>query len=324
MKKYEEIHIWEFPPAKTFICLEETFRINLFNKLFNVFGTQQRLIKFINQKSIKYGIKRNYGTGHIYGWIKGKKFDRGKIKNINIPLWMLIEFSKLKGVASLNKIESKIEAYGCGGKCNQITEPKLPIILTPELVSVIFHLMGDGHIGKTGVCSSYRQMNKTGLMQFYTKLTNNFGNFKYSKAEFRDGRLNIPKTITNFYETYFELSDTDTFKAYLPKNIKSLSRDFLIAGLCAFIVDEGNICDVITIYSKNRKLIEDVREIGIKCGYICYEIKEKYAYGKFDCYRFNISSKSYKDMYADIKRISKSFPTCDLAQKMRRFIEKIH
>ena len=68
----------------------------------------------------------------------------------------------------------------------------------------------------------------------------------------------------------------------------------------------------------------DIREIGIKSGYMCHPLREKFARGELDAYRFSISCKSYKKFYEDIMRLSSLFPTCQLAQKMNKFIKKIH
>lgn len=327
MKNYKKIHIWEFPPTLTFIRLNEEFRTDLFDKLISKTGSQEKLLLIVNKNSVRYCIKRNHGSGNLYSWIKGEKLDRGTTRKINIPLWFLIEASIIltennNSNEIMEKIEKNIEFYTSWGKSNPITTPKLPLYLTPELVSIIFHFTGDGHIGRKGVSSSYRQMNKHGLNNFLKKLENSFGNFEYSKNEFENGRLNVPKVITNFYNYYFQLPDTSTFKAYIPNNIKELDKDFLIAGLVSFIVDEGHIDEVITIYSKNKRLLEDIHEIAIICGYLCHPIREKYAYKKFDCYRFNISSKSFTKLAEDINILSSTFPTCDLAQKQHKLVRK--
>jgi len=287
------------------------------------------LLNILNKSAKQYQITRKYNTGHISSWIKGYKKDRGKIKNINIPLWLLIEISKIlseenrKNNKIMKEIEKNIEYYTGTGKSHWIINPKLPLYLTPEMISVIFHFVGDGHIGRKKVVSSYRQMNKEGLNNFLRKLQNIFGDFNYPKSEFDNGRLNIPKIITEFYKYYFKLPNTNTFKAYIPNNIKKLKKEFLLAGLISFIVDEGHIGEVITIYGKNKRLIEDIKEIGIKCGYLCHPIREKYAYGKFDVYRFSISIKSYDKFHSDILKLSKLFPTCTLVQKQEKLTKRI-
>jgi len=329
MGKYKEIHIWEFPIKPTFIKLKKEFRMKLFKELKEKSISIISILKQINKSAKRYNLKRKYNTGHLSSWIKGYKKDRGKIKNINIPLWVLIEISKeLSKDKKINnkvmiEIEKNIEYYTGSGKSNPILNPKLPLHLTPEMISVIFHFMGDGHIGKTEEVSSYRQMNKEGLNNFLKKLQNTFGNFNYPKKEFENGRLNVPKIITEFYVDYFKLPCTNTFEAYVPEDIKKLKKEFLLAGLISFIVDEGHVGEVITIYGKNKRLMSDIREIGIKCGYLCHPLREKYAYGKFDVYRFSISSKDYKKFHKDILELSKSFPTCTLAQKMEKLSKRI-
>ncbi len=324
---YKEIHIWEFPPTITFLKINRAYRLKIFEEIKKVLGSNTNLLNFINQKAKKYNLKRSYNTGHLSTWKKGIKKDQGKLRNINIPLWIIIEFSKLISKKDykekLKEIEQNIEYYTGTGKSHPITKPKIPLYLTPEMVSVIFHFMGDGHIGRKTVVSSYRQMNKQGLENFLHKLKNIFGEFNYPISEFKQGRLNVPKIITEFYKHYFKLPNTNTFEAYVPTHIKSYKKEFLLAGLISFIVDEAHIGEVITIYGKNKRLMEDMKEIGIKCGYLCHPLREKYAYGKFDVYRFSISIKSYSKFYEDINKLSKLFPTCDLAHKMERLIKKI-
>ena len=327
--KYKEIHIWELPPTSTFIKLNKKCRRNFFNSLIKKVGSQEKLMSVINKSSLKYKIKRNHSSGNLYSWIQGSKLDRGKVKNINIPLWVLIEFSKFlsnskkKSNKIMKKIEKNIIYYTSWGKSNPITNTKLPLHLTPEMVSIIFNFVGDGHIGRKQVSCSYRQMSKEGLNNFLSRLKNIFGDFKYSKGEFNDGRLNIPRVIGDFYQYYFNLEKTNTFDARIPEKVKKLKREFLVAGLLSFIVDEGHVGEVITIYSKNKKLLEDIREIGDKVGYLCYPIREKYARGRFDVFRFSISIKSYKKIYLDIQNLSKSFPYCNLAHKNKKLLEKI-
>lgn len=330
MEDYKNIHIWEFPLTRTFIGLNEEFRKKFFEKLKHKIGSRERILDYINECSKKYQLNRKYNSGHLSYWKIGKKKDKGKIKTINIPLWTLIEFSKvLSNENKLNnefmkELEKNIIFYTGIGKSHKISNPKLPLKLTPEMISIIFHFLGDGHIGKKGEVSSYRQMNQIGLTNFLKKLNNVFGEFNYPIKEFNNGRLNVPKIITEFYNYYFKLPSTNTFDSFIPENIKNFNKEFLMAGLSSFIIDEGNVGEVITIYSKNKTLLEGIREIAIKCKYLCHPIREKYAYGKFDVYRFSISSKSYKKFYSDLAELSKTFPKCDLGHKMEKFSKKIH
>ena len=53
------------------------------------------------------------------------------------------------------------------------------------------------------------------------------GNFEFNKNEYQNGRLNVPKIITEFYKHYFNLPNTNTFQAYVPDNLKSFDKEFL-------------------------------------------------------------------------------------------------
>ena len=95
MKNYKEIHIWDFPPALTYIRLNDAFRLNLLNKLLSLVGSYQKLSDLTAKLSLKYGVRKSSSPGNLYGWAKGNKKEYGKIKPINIPLWALIEYSKI-------------------------------------------------------------------------------------------------------------------------------------------------------------------------------------------------------------------------------------
>ena len=84
MKKYKEIHIWEFPPTLTFLGINQKFKETIFKELKNKYSSIKELLKKLNKSGKKYGLKRKYNNGHLSYWRIGSKKDRGKIKNINI------------------------------------------------------------------------------------------------------------------------------------------------------------------------------------------------------------------------------------------------
>ena len=326
MKNYKEIHLWDLPPKLTFVRLNAQFRHRFFADIIARIGSQQKLADLMSVSSSKYHATRIFpSAGNINCWIKGSKFSSGRMRSVNIPLWALIELSKIKSKSerkenkSMQEVERNIEYYTNHGKSHPITEPKLPLRLTPEMVSIIFHFMGDGHIGGKSQSSSYRQMNKEGLTNFLLKLRNIFGDFNYNRNEFENGKVIVPKIITDFYNHYFDLPNTDTFDSYIPPHLRSLSKEFLVASLVAFMIDEANIGEVIEVYSKNPDLIRDVRKIAVTCGYDCKNVRKKYRYGIFDCYRFLISSNSYLKLYDDITKLTKKFPLCGLVHKAKKF-----
>ncbi|MFH1308081.1 MAG: winged helix-turn-helix domain-containing protein [archaeon] len=323
MKNCKKIHIWDFPPTKIFVRIEDSFREDLVNKLIKKIGNEPLAVKIINNSSKKYNINRNFSRGVFYTWKKGFVVDRKKIKTKNFPLWVLIEVSKILSNSSkannsiMKELENNIKYYCSIGGANRIYNPKLPIKITPEFVSIVFHFCGDGHLSiNSRGGSSYRQINEETLKIVYTKLKNCFGDFRES---INDGRLEIPKSIADIYIHTFRIKRNNWYDAHIPLEIKKLPKEFLVAGLVAFIIDEANIGEIIEIYSKNFKLLRDIREIAIKCGYKCRKIREKYAYGNFDSYRFLISSESYLKLYEDILSLKTNFPFCDLAHKNDSF-----
>ena len=101
----------------------------------------------------------------------------------------------------------------------------------------------------------------------------------------------------------------------IPGTVKKLGKEFLAAGLAAFIVDEGHIGDHVELYSSNRNLLDDIREIAQKLGYVTTNIQSKYRYGILNGYRVLIRERSILPFYRDIRELTERFPTCGLAHK---------
>lgn len=189
---------------------------------------------------------------------------------------------------------------------------------------MVFHFCGDGHLSfRKHTANSYRQINLVGLERVYDKLQNCFGEFALCEGSFKDGKLEIPRVIGEIYKHIFKLSSCRWNEARIPEKIKKLPNEFLLAGLVAFIVDEGSIGEVIQIYSKNPELLGDIREIAQKIGCRCLPIREKFVRGNFDCYRFSISPRSYLRLYKDLKSLTAHFPTCDFAHKTCLFEQQV-
>jgi len=326
MSNYKNVHIWEFPPARTFVRLNEKFRKKLFIEILKA-GGNTKIAKRLNKKAVLYGLKRNHRQSNLYNWKRGFAKDRGVIKEINIPLWALIELSKILSRSNrsskikMRQIEKNIEAYRGQGKSLKIISPRLPLAITPELVSIVFHLCGDGHIGIRCSSSHYRQTNPIGLESFVRKIKNCFGNFELRIKE--DSKVIIPRIITDFYVYYFKLNRCRWYDARIPDKIKNMKKEFLVAGLNAFIVDEGHIEDYIEIYSSNKKLLTDIKDIITKLKYKSSKIQRKYRYGKFNGYRLRIPPKSIPLFYGNITKLLRKFPTCGLAQKSGKLISII-
>lgn len=326
MYAYQKIHFWELPPTKIGLALREKTRNWIITQSVKKIGSQYKLAELLNKKSKLYGKQTRYSHGTIYSW---KRFEHlgTLMKSSYIPLWALLEMIKLLNPGGnarksiLLKIEEEIDCYKCyWSGTYHIKKPKLPIVITPELTSVVFNFCGDGHLSFCKhVMNSYRQMNHTGLRRVYEKIQNSFGEFELCPRSFKDGKLEIPRVIGELYKFIFGLGSCRWDEARIPEAIKTLPAEFLLAGLVAFIIDEGSIGEVIQIYSKNSKLLADIHEIAQKLKYRCLPIRQKYHCNSLDCYRFSISPKSYLKMDQDIKKLTIKFPTCDFAHKTRLF-----
>jgi hypothetical protein len=314
----KQFHIWNFHPTKTFIRLEDNFRKTLFDRVQVAIGFGKSA-DLLNQKSAKYKIGRKYSKSHFYAWRDGFKLDREKRKSVHVPLWVLMELSKSLAKSDqtdneiMKRVEKNVISYSGRGKARSVLRPKLPVNLTPELVSIIFHICGDGHIGGTGP-AHYAQINEVGLRNFYAKLNNCFGDAGKLKVEWL--RCFIPEVIVDFYRHCFGLNKSRWHNARIPESVKRLPEPYLVAGLVAFIIDEGHIGgDIIEIYSGNRNLLNDIKEISRKLKYRCWGPKRKFRYGKPDSWRLYISVKDAMKLHKDIIGVSKQYPTCTLAHK---------
>lgn len=316
---YREIHIWDFPPTRTCVKISDNYRIKIINSFIYSFESWNTAIDFLNNKSQSYGLKMRYSPGSFTHWRNGTE----KNKQRNIPLWVLLEISKrLSGTDNVNndtmwEIEKNIIYYSAPGNSLKIENPKLPILITPEMVSIVFHLCGDGHIGKVGQGSNYRQVNKDGLFNVLSKIRNVFGNFSSNQKQIDDAKLIIPKIVTDIYQHIFHLNSCNWDIARIPQEIKNLPKEFLVAGLTAFIVDEGHIGDSIEIYSGNKNLLDDIGYIIDVLGYKRIGPKVKMRYGVDNCYRLYISVKSAQIFCDDIFSVANVFPTCSLVHKSK-------
>ena len=216
-----------------------------------------------------------------------------------------------------NKIVSYQAHHGKLIKSEFNAKRKLPIEVTPEFESLIYHLFGDGHVKAIG-SGEYTQLNEKGRRQFLNKLYNVFGYFDVTKKSFDDGKVIIPKAIINILCRYYNLGYGSFHwdKAKLPYNV-SHEKEFKIAGLAAFIVDEGHISDRgIELYSGNRTLLSQIRNLAVDLELSCSDLKSKKGYGNTkESFRFRIRKESSRKLIQMISKLKQKYPYCGLAQK---------
>lgn len=196
-------------------------------------------------------------------------------------------------------------------------ERKIPIKVTPEFESIIYHLMGDGHVRAIG-SGEYTQLSKKGRVNFLNKLYNVFGYFEVTEKSFDHGKVIIPKVIISIICKYYNLNfngfNWNTSK--LPLNISS-DRDFKIAGLAAFIIDEGHVSNRgIEIYSGNQQLLSQIRKLAVDLDLDCSELKTKKANGNTkESFRFRIRKESSREFLRMVIKLKEKYQYCGLAQK---------
>ncbi|MBS3092808.1 hypothetical protein J4466_05315 [Candidatus Pacearchaeota archaeon] len=248
----------------------------------------------------------------------GERLDKrtAKIHPKFMPLSLLFQLIKI-AKRKIDDLEANILAYRSGGRGLVIDKPNIPIKVTPELDSIVIHLFADGAAGE--FTPSYTQKNKETLDNFIRKLENCFGNFKKS-IYFTQGKYQVkfPKAITDILSKYYSIKSYNSYKSKIPEAIlKRKESKFKLACIIAFIVDEGNIRDVISLYSANKGLLNGIKNLTIDCNYICSKISFNKKSGN---YSFTISTYNLERFYQDIKGLSKEFPTCNLSFKEKEVV----
>jgi DNA-binding transcriptional ArsR family regulator len=309
VKKFNEIHVWDLDKSiliSAWVKLSDNFKKKFFNESLMIFKSKRRIAEFLNNVCKKYGINRKYKTHDISMWM-------GKIseKRDFLPLWAIIELIK-KISDGLEELESNIELMEYYGGHYKI-KPKFPILVTPELISIIAHLMGDGHVPPRNVpsrTSYYKQFTRETLLNFKQKIKNVFGEYEDKcKSEIR---VNIPRIFVRIISDYFEIETFYGDKTKVPEIIKNMSSEFKLAFLVAFMVDEGTIDECrIALFSGNEYLLKGVQELATSLNYDCSEVRI-YAPHEFVFY---IYMSSAKKLLSDINELTKDFPTCSLCHK---------
>jgi len=304
------INISNFPYDKIYVLLSKGYRRNLINnsikilKLKNYYG----LSKWINNIC-----KTKFNGGDIKYWIDGKKLDNrtGKIHPKFMPLYLVIKLAELNK-ENIESLHNNLLSYRSGGSGLIISPAILPIKVTPELDSIVTHLFGDGAAGD--FTPSYTQKHREAVDNFIKKLENCFGQFEKS-IYLTQGKYQVkfPKAITDILSEYYSIVSYKSHESKMPIQILNRKdKKFKLACIISFIVDEGNIRDVISLYSVNKELLSNIRQMSINCDYNCSEIRYN---NKANSYLFTLSTKDIERLYQDIQNLSKEFPTCNLSFK---------
>ena len=291
----KEISLWQLPKKSTHVILEKEIQKQLFEKAAAKEGSLYELTKLFGEND------------SVYYWHNGTRE--------TIPLWALEKIALIAG-ESLEEIEQNATGVKSGYQGTTV-KMAFPIAITPEFDAIVANLLGDGCFSGYGKTASYKQKNEFARRLFTEKLRRCLGKFELNEKQYAgQWKVIIPKIIIECIETVYQFEETDTLSRRVPKEIKTKEKEFRVAFLAAFVLDEGHVNEGIEVYSGNKLLLQDVLEIVEGLGYEATEIRERDGHGSKNCfYRFRIKVQGCKNFLADLDELCKKHPNCGLAHK---------
>jgi len=273
-RDFKGIHLNDFSD-NIFVYLEEDYRKQLFEAASNLFGSLNRLAKFLD-----------ISPSRLTFWIYGKQKDYKR----NVIGLQFIPLSKLKIISqkliednreefSMENIEKHVEMYRMqAGK--PIKNPKFPIKESPEFVRLLFHLLGDGYAGGKNNNANYRNTCKE-LIDEFKNDSNIFGDVPVYEQE---SSIKFPSVLAKIIESFYNV-DSRTYNSSISDKILQIPKRNLYLGIRAFADDEGTACSSsIRLASANYKLLDGISKIlaflNFDDGKIRSQKSEKARFGK--------------------------------------------
>ncbi|MBU3913658.1 MAG: hypothetical protein KKB21_03690 [Nanoarchaeota archaeon] len=273
-RDFRGIHLADFPDY-IFVYLEEDYRKQLFNAAYNLFCSLGNLAKFIK-----------VSPSRLSSWFYGKQKDYER----NVTGLQFIPLSKLKIISqkltedsreefSMENIENKITMYRMQAG-NHIQNPVFPVRESPELVRLLFHLLGDGYAGGISDNANYRNTCQELLDEFKADLKI-FGDVPVYEQTFS---IKFPRVLAEIVENYYGI-DSKTFNSRISNKILQIPKRDLYFGIRAFADDEGTVySSSVRLSSANSPLLAGIKEIfvylKIKTGDIKSQMNKKATFGK--------------------------------------------
>lgn len=172
------------------------------------------------------------------------------------------------------EIEKNILAYRTTKGRITILKPILPVKVTPLFDMILIHAIADGHCTKINNRIPgfvYTQTKNDILDLFIKKVENTFGRLEYdTKYFYTTKRLYLPSSISYAIYKHYGLKPEDFLEnnSRIPQEMLQKDKEYLVAILIAFILDEGHIdSSNIVIGLHNKPLIGDIKSICDKLGY---------------------------------------------------------
>jgi hypothetical protein len=250
-RDFKGIRLNDFPNS-TFVYLKDEYRQQLFNAVHNLFGSLNKLARTI---------KVSPSTLSSWRYGNQKDYERNEERLQFIPLSklkMISEFLIKDGRKefSMENIEPQVLMHRMQAG-NPINNPKFPIKESPELIRLLFHLLGDGYSGKKGENANYRNTCRKLLDEFKTDLRI-FGDVPIHEQK---DSIKFPRVLAQVIKNFYEIKCA-TFDSHISNKILQISARNLYFGIRAFGDDEGTVYpSSIRLSSANYTLISGIKQI---------------------------------------------------------------
>lgn len=284
-RDFKGISLKDFPD-NIFIYLEERYRKRLLERAYNLAGSLEKLARIIN-----------ISPSRLSSWYKGKQRDykRNKIGLQFLPISKLKLISKLLVEDNnhefvMENIERNTIMYRMQAG-NPIKNPNFPIKESPEMIRLLFHLLGDGYGGKKGECANYKNTCPELLEEFKNDLRI-FGNVPLYKQK---DSIKFPRVIATIIKEFYSI-DLRTFESKITKKIIKIPKKWICQGIRAFADDEG------TIYTNSVRLTSGNYDLLAGIGRLLDYLKLKHNNVKSQS---NEKARRGVTYYLDIKGIER-------------------
>ncbi|MBU2633810.1 MAG: hypothetical protein KJ674_01045 [Nanoarchaeota archaeon] len=283
-----EFHFYQLPFNKTYLRLEDQFRIELFDKAKNNFSSYNQLAKKLKCCSLS-----------LLNWKNGKTA---------IPTVMIISLFRIINEKEFNlkNLEEKITELMSGrkskknGSIGKSINCQFPLKISPKLARILAHIMGDGTININWYFNTIYFNKQIELInEVECDLREIFGDVKLNINKGKDEvyYMNIPSIIGMILYHWF--GDFSSEKIKVPKLILNSDLNTQSKFLQGIFDDEGTLdirYKTIRFGSKSKNLANSccllLKNFGIKPTNV-YKIKYITRINKLKgfMYNFGITNK---------------------------------
>lgn len=302
-RDFEGIHLDDFPDY-IFVYLEKNYRKELLTAAYDLFGSLNRLANVIG-----------VSAGRLSCWFRGEQKDyvRDKVGLQFIPLSKLKLISKYlvedyRKEFSMEELEKHVLMYRMQAG-NPIKNPKFLIKESPELIRLLFHLLGDGYSGNKSENAGYKNTCKELLEEFKNDLKI-FGDVPVYEQE---NSVKFPRVLAEMIENFYHINSR-TFDSIISDKILQIPKKNLCFGIKAFADDEATVYShSIRFTSANLNLLKGIKRILNFLKIKSNDIKSQ----------FNPRARYKKMHYLDLRDIERYFKLVGFTHpKKKRLLEK--